>query len=133
MFGENVNNLRAGSNAGVTVEYQSFIIAADGTISDAPKYQPSNAHVQGLNKRSAVALGGASQSGTRRFVDRLITPAFDVRKPTFILSSNLSLAAISGLTAVSRTAALLSLDAYRLQKPEERLQVQVSAFHELAA
>ena len=56
-----------------------------------------------------------------------------VRSPKFILSNNLSLAAITGLTAVSRTAALLSLDAYRAQKPEERLQVQVSAFHELAA
>ena len=133
VFGENENNLRAGSNAGVTVEYQSFIIAADGTISDAPKYQPTNAHVQGLNKRSAVALGGAAQAGTRRFIDRLITQAFDVRPPKFILSNNLSLAAITGLTAVSRTAALLSLDGYRAQKPEERLQVQVSAFHELAA
>ena len=88
----------------------------------------------GVNKRSPVALGGATQSGTRRFIDRLITQAFDVRPPRFILSNNLSLTAITGLAAaVSRSSVLLSLDAYRLQNPEQRLQVQVSAFHELAA
>ena len=133
VFGENANNLRGGSNAGVVSKYQSFIIGSDGTINDAPEYEATNAHVTSLNKRSAVALGGATQAGTRRFIDRLITQAFDIRQPTFILSSNLSLAAITGLTAVSRTSALLSLDTYRSQNLEQRLLTQVSAFHELAA
>ena len=35
--------------------------------------------------------------------------------------------------AATRTAALLSLDAYRLQHQEQKLLVQVSAIHELAA
>jgi len=81
-----------------------------------------------------VALGGVTQLGTRRFIDRLIIQAFDVRPPTFILSNNTSLTAIiGGQTPTSRTSALLSMDAYRLQNPEQRLQVQVSASHELAA
>ena len=133
VFGENAANLRQGSNAGVQSNYQTYIIAGDGTISGPQVDQATNAQVTGQNKRSAVALGGVTQLGTRRFIDRLITQAFDIRPPTFILSNNLSLTAITGLTAVSRTSALLSMDAYRLQNSEQRLLVQVSAFHELAA
>ena len=63
VFGENENNLRAGSNAGVTVEYQSFIIAADGTISDAPKYQPDERARAGSQQ---AERGGAGRGGAGR-------------------------------------------------------------------
>jgi len=80
-----------------------------------------------------VAMGGVTQLGTRRFIDRLIDQAFDIRPPRFILSNNNTLAAIvGGQTPTSRTSALLSMDTYRLQNPAQRLQVQVSALHELA-
>jgi hypothetical protein len=133
VFGENAANIRQGSNAGVQSNYQTYIIAGDGTISGPQVDQATQAQVTGQNKRSAVALGGVTQLGTRRFIDRLITQVFDIRPPTFILSNNLSLTAITGLTAASRTSALLSMDAYRLQNQEQKQLVQVSAFHELAA
>lgn len=133
-FGENANNLRAGSHAAKTLNFATSIIAADGTITDVPPFQASNAHVAALNKRSAVALFGATQAGTRRFVDRLLTQAFDVRPPAFVLASATALTAITGgPAATTRSAALLALDDYRTQNPEQGLNVQVSASHELAA
>ncbi len=134
VFGENDANLRAGSHATVQSNYTTYIIAGDGTISEPQIAQTPQAQVAGQNKRSAVALGGVTQLGTRRFIDRLITQPFSIRPPTFILSNNSTLAAlIGGQTPTSRTSALRSMDAYRLQNKEQRLLVQVSAFHELAA
>jgi len=133
VLGENNNNLRAGSNATVDSNYTTYIIAADGTISDPQFDTTPQGAVTGQNKRSAMEMGGVTQLGTRRFIDRLITQAFDVRPPRFILSNNNTLAAIvGGQTPTSRTSALLSMDTYRLQNPAQRLQVQVSALHELA-
>jgi len=133
VFAENDNNLRAGSNATVDSNYTTYIIAADGTISDPQFDTTPQGAVTGQNKRSAVAMGGVTQLGTRRFIDRLIDQAFDIRPPRFILSNNNTLAAIvDGQTPTSRTSALLSMDTYRLQNPAQRLQVQVSALHELA-
>jgi len=138
VFGENDNNVRAGSNAPKTLTYDTFLIAGDGTISPEPvsSYEATNDHVTGVNKRSAVVLGGATQSGTRRFIDRLVTQAFQVNQPTFVLSSTSALTALAavdgGITATTRSAALLALDAFRTQNPALRLQVQVSASHELA-
>jgi hypothetical protein len=138
VFGENDNNVRAGSNAPKTLTYDTFLIAGDGTISPEPvsSYEATNDHVTGVNKRSAVVLGGATQSGTRRFIDRLVTQAFQVNQPTFVLSSTSALTALAavdgGITATTRSAALLALDALRSQNPALRLQVQVSASHELA-
>ncbi|HEY7371752.1 MAG TPA: hypothetical protein VIF57_06205, partial [Polyangia bacterium] len=138
VFGENDNNVRAGTNAPKTLTYDTFVIAGDGTISPEPvsSYEATNDHVTGVNKRSAVALFGATQSGTRRFIDRLVTQAFQVSQPTFVLSSTSALTALAavdgGITATTRSAALLALDALRTQSPALRLQVQVSASHELA-
>jgi len=133
VFAENDNNLRAGSNATVDSNYTTYIIAADGTISDPQFDTTPQTQVTGQNKRSAVALGGVTQLGTRRFIDRLIDQAFDIRPPRFILSNNNTLTAIvGGQMPTSRTSALLSMDTYRLQNPAQRLQVQVSAPHELA-
>jgi len=138
VFGENDNNVRAGSSAPKTLTYDTFLIAGDGTIGPAPvaSYEATNDHVTGVNKRSAVVLGGATQSGTRRFIDRLVTQAFQVNQPTFVLSSTSALTALAavdgGITATTRSAALLALDAFRTQNPALRLQVQVSASHELA-
>jgi hypothetical protein len=134
VFGENDANLRAGSHATVQSNYTTYLIAGDGTISQPRNDVTPQAQVTGQNKRSAVALGGVTQLGTRRFIDRLIPQPFRVLPPTFILSNNTSLAPIvGGQTAVSRTSALLSMDTYRLQNREQRLLVQVSASHELAA
>jgi hypothetical protein len=139
VFGENENNVRAGSNAPKTLTYSTFLIAGDGQISPAPtpSFTAPNDHVTGLNKRSAVALGGAAQSGTRRFIDRLVTQAFQVNQLTFVLSSTSALTplaeSVGGITATTRSAALLALDAFRTQNPAQRREVQVSAIHELAA
>jgi len=130
--------VRAGSNAPKTLTYSTFLIAGDGTISPAPdpSFTATNDHVTGLNKRSAVARGGATQSGTRRFIDRLVTQAFQVNQLTFVLSSTSALTtlaeSVGGIKATTRSAALLALDALRTQNPAQRLQVQVSAIHELA-
>ena len=134
VFGENSANLRAGSQAPVTSNYTTYIIAGDGTISEPRNDTATQAQMTGQNKRSAVAVGGVTQLGTRRFIDRLITQAFDILPHTFILSNNNTLTPIlAGQTPATRTSALLSMDAYRLQNQEQRLLVQVSALHELAA
>jgi hypothetical protein len=65
-----------------------------------------------------------------------VTQAFQVNQPTFVLSSTSALTALGetagGIKATTRSAALLALDAFRNQNPAQRLQVQVSAGHELA-
>jgi hypothetical protein len=138
VFAENPNNVRAGSNAPKTLTYDTFLIAGDGSITPAPApYVAPNTHVTALNKRSAVAVGGAAQAGTRRFIDRLVTQAFQVNQLAFVLSSTSALTPLTllagGIAATTRSGALLALDAFRSQNPAQRLQVQVSAIHELAA
>jgi hypothetical protein len=86
----------------VTLKYQTFLIA--GTERSATRLRSAERARDGLHKRRSLALGGSAKVGTRRFIDRLITEAFDVRPPTFILSNNLSLVAITGVVASGRAA-----------------------------
>ena len=85
-----------------------------------------------LNRKSAVALFGATQAGTRRFIDRLFVQPFEIQTPTFTLASSSTLTAIAGAAPAVRSATLLALDVFRAQNPEQRLQAQLVAFHELA-
>lgn len=127
-------NVQAGSNAAMTLTIETFVIGSDGSETKVDDYTPSNAHVTGTNQRSAVAKRGLPLVGTRRFINRTLTPAFTEKVLTYVIASTSTLKAVSGAPAASvRSAALIALDTFRAQNVEQAAGVQVAATHELAA
>ena len=131
----------AGKNAqgGSTVTFapvtQTFVINSDGsdTLLPTVNYTPSNAKVTAFNKRSAVARGGLTLAGTRRFVDRAFTQSFTEKLATFVIGSSatLDLPAVSPPAPSVRSATLIALDVFRAQHLELASGVQVTALHDM--
>ncbi len=134
LFATANGNAQGGSTVTLTPTIQTFVINGDGSQTALPNaYTPSNPAVTAASQRSAVAKGGLMQAGTRRFVDRGFTQAFNEQVPAFVIASNTTMTAVTGAPAqAARSATLIALDAFRAQHLELAATLQVAAFHELA-
>jgi hypothetical protein len=135
LFATANGNVQGGSTVTLTPAIQTFVINSDGSDTPLPNtYTPSNPAVTAASTRSAVARGGLTQAGTRRFVDRGFAQAFTENVPTFVIASNTTMqAATSAPVQAVRSATLIALDTFRAQHIEQAAGVQVAAIHELAA
>jgi hypothetical protein len=88
--------------------------------------------VSAANTRSAVAKGGLTQAGTRRFINRLFTQPFTEQVPTFVIATSATLVkADQTPDAAVRSATLIALDTYRAQNIDNAAAVEVAASFEL--
>jgi hypothetical protein len=111
----------------------SFQINSDGSDTPLGEYKPTDAKVTAANQRSAVAKGGLTQAGTRRFVNRAFTQALKEFAPMFVISDSTTLKPLPNVTvpaAAQRSAMLIALDGVRAQNLELAVGAQVTAVHE---
>jgi hypothetical protein len=131
-------NARGGSTVTFQPEVQTFLINSDGsdTLLTNMHYVPTDPSVAAANKRSAVAKGGLTLAGTRRFVNRAFTQSFSEQLPTFVIGDSTTLAVptnarVPAPAAAVRSATLIALDVFRGQNVELALGVQVTALHDM--
>ncbi len=128
-------NAQGGSTVTFTPQLQTFVINSDGsdTLITGPAYKPTDTKVAAFNKRSAVAKGGLTLAGTRRFVNRAFTPSFTERLPTFVIgdSTTLAVPTVAPPAPAVRSATLIALDVYRAQHVELAPNVQVTALYDM--
>ncbi len=128
-------NAEGGSTVTFTPQLQTFVINSDGsdTLITGPAYKPTDTKVAAFNKRSAVAKGGLTLAGTRRFVNRAFTPSFTERLPTFVIgdSTTLAVPTVAPPAPAARSATLIALDVYRAQHVELAPNVQVTALYDM--
>jgi len=128
----NKANVQGGSAFTFTPQLVTLQINPDGSDTPIGSYTPSDDEVTAANQRSAVAKGGLTQAGTRRFVDRALAQAFSEVVPTFVIGDSATLLKVALTPAAAvRSATLIALDAFRAQNPELAAGVQVTAVHEL--
>jgi uncharacterized protein DUF6603 len=128
----NKANVQGGSAFTFTPQLVTLQINPDGSDTPIGSYTPSDAKVTAANQRSAVAKGGLTQAGTRRFVNRALVQAFSEVVPMFVIGDNTTLLQVAQTpVAAVRSATLIALDAFRAQNPELAAGLQVTALHEL--
>ncbi len=133
LFATATGNAQGGSTAPKTLSVHTVIINSDGTETPAADYTPTSTVSNAAGARSAVAKGGLTQAGTRRFIDRAFTPPFTETVQTFVIASNTAMTQVTSGAGQVRSAVLIALDAFRAQNVELATSVQVAASHELAA
>jgi hypothetical protein len=128
----NERDLKIGSKVSFEPAFETLVIAADGSATSAGDYTPTEAHVNGSTTRSAVALFGTLQLGTRRYIDPRFIQPFRLPQLTFQFAqvSNL-FGSSTAPAATTRTEALLLYAAFLRAQPEQRGRFQVVASHEL--
>jgi hypothetical protein len=130
---DNPQNVQEGSAVTFMPMLMSFQINSDGSDTPLGEYKPTDAKVTAANQRSAVAKGGLTQAGTRRFVNRAFTQAFKEVAPMFVISDSTTLKPLPNVTvpaAAQRSAMLIALDGVRAQNLELAVGAQVTAVHE---
>ena len=130
---DNPQNVQEGSAVTFKPKLVSVQINSDGSDTPLADYTPTDAKVTAANQRSAVAKGGLTQAGTRRFVNRAFAQAFTEAVPTFVISDSATLKPLPNVTvpaAAQRSATLIALDSVRAQNIELAVGAQVTAVHE---
>jgi hypothetical protein len=129
----NKANVQGGSAFTFMPQLVTWQINSDGSETQIANYTPTDDKVAAANQRSAVAKGGLTQAGTRRFVNRALAQAFSEVVPTFVIGDNTTLLQVDKTPAAAvRSATLIALDAFRAQNLEQAAGLQVTALHELS-
>ncbi len=126
-------NVQGGSAFTFMPQLVTWQINSDGSETQIANYTPTDEKVAAANQRSAVAKGGLTQAGTRRFVNRAFVQAFSEVVPSFVIGDNTTLLQVDKTPAAAvRSATLIALDAFRAQNLEQAAGLQVTALHELS-
>jgi hypothetical protein len=133
----NKANVQGGSAFTFMPMLTTLQINSDGTETQIANYTPTDDKVAAANQRSAVARGGLTLAGTRRFVNRAFAQAFSEVVPTFVITDSATLQALPDSvkvpTAAQRSATLIALDGVRAQNIELAVGAQVTAVHEVVS
>jgi hypothetical protein len=133
LFATANGNVHGGTSVTSQPQLQTIVINSDGsdTVVDTP-FTPTDNAVSAANTRSAVAKGGLTQAGTRRFINRLFTQPFTEQVSTFVIATSATLIkADQTPDAAVRSATLIALDTYRAQNIDNAAAVEVAASFEL--
>jgi hypothetical protein len=127
------NDVGLGSTKVAVLDYDTIILGPAGE-SAPTRFDLPAAHLIAMNRKNAVALSGAVQAGTLKYLDPQQTQPFTLFDVAYVLVNSANLTSLQpNPTPLSRTDALFALDAHLADHPASRGEIQVVALHELAA
>jgi hypothetical protein len=116
------------------MKYDTVILGTGGGTSPAAEYELPDAQLSASSLRNAVASRGFGRAGVNRFLSPTATQPFAIQDVGFVITRARDLARLNPNAApLSRTDALIALDAHIALHPEQAGLVQIVALHELQA
>jgi hypothetical protein len=130
----NTGSTEVGSVAFKEMKYDTVILGTGGGTSPAAEYELPDAQLSASSLRNAVASRGFGRAGVNRFLSPTATQPFAIQDVGFVITRARDLARLNPNAApLSRTDALIALDAHIALHPEQAGLVQIVALHELQA